>query len=33
MIYDRLGFLDQDGKNAYVPEIVKVRRSLLTKAL
>jgi hypothetical protein len=27
MIYERLGFTDQDSKNRYVPELVKVRRA------
>ena len=29
MVYDRLGFKDQDDKNSYVPELVKKRRSQL----
>ncbi|NET61221.1 MAG: hypothetical protein F6K47_35365 [Symploca sp. SIO2E6] len=31
MVYDRLGFQGQEGKNSYIPEIVKSRRSQLIK--
>ncbi len=31
MVYDRLGFQRQKGKNSYIPEIVKYRRSQLIK--
>lgn len=29
MVYDRLGFKDQDNKNRYIPQLVKSRRSKL----
>ena len=32
IVYDRLGFNGQDGKNRYTPEIVKSRRSKFIKA-
>lgn len=32
MVYDRLGFSGQDERMTFIPEIVKSRRSLLTKA-
>jgi hypothetical protein len=32
MVYDRLGFKDQDDKNRYIPQIVKARRSKLVPA-
>ncbi|NEP56366.1 MAG: hypothetical protein F6K31_04990 [Symploca sp. SIO2G7] len=31
MVYERLGFQGQEGKNSYIPEIVKFRRSKLMK--
>ncbi|NER98106.1 MAG: hypothetical protein F6J86_30470 [Symploca sp. SIO1B1] len=31
MVYERLGFQGQEGKNSYIPEIVKFRRSQLIK--
>ncbi|MFB8789884.1 MAG: hypothetical protein U7123_13775 [Potamolinea sp.] len=31
IVYDRLGFQGQEGKNRYIPEIVKSRRSKLIK--
>ncbi len=33
MIYDRLGFRDQESKNEYVPEIVKNRRDRLVQSI
>lgn len=32
MIYDRLGFADQEAKNKYVPDIVKSRREKLVQS-
>jgi hypothetical protein len=32
IVYDRLGFEGQSGKNLYIPEIVKARRSRFIKA-